>query len=73
MIGQYLLLNYFEAGALQMINLANQKKHCDFTTNDHMKKLHFCYKSKGCTTSRKTFCIHQNLYFHEMYKRIVGT
>ena len=38
-----------------------------------MKKLHFCYISNSCTTSHKPFWIHQYLYFHEMYKTIVGT
>ena len=62
-----------------MINLDNNKKtprkeaHYDFTSNDHVKKLHFYYTFKGCATSHKPFWLHQYLYFHEMYKRTVGT
>ena len=33
--------------------------HRDFTSNEQMKKLHFCY-----ATSHKAFWVHQYLYFH---------
>ena len=61
-----------------MLNLVNQNKqhkeaHCDFTSNDYLKKLHFCYVSKGYIISRKPFWIHQYLYFRKIYKIIVGT
>ena len=62
-----------------MLNLVNQKKktckevHCDFTSNDYVKKLHFCYISKGYIISHKSFWIHQYLYFHKIYMIIVGT
>ena len=76
MIGQNQLLNYFVAGARQILNLVNQNKqfvHCDFTSDDYVKKLHFCYILKGYLIPNKTFWIHQYLYFHNMYERIVGT
>ena len=47
--------------------------HCDFTSNDHVKKLHFCYISRGYIISHKPVWIHQYLYFHKIYMIIVGT
>ena len=72
MVGQIQLLNYFVAVAHQMLNLPRKEPHCDFTSNNHVKKLHFCYISKGCTMFYKPFWIHQYLYFQKMYKKIVG-
>ena len=55
-----------------MLNLVSENKHpeahYEFTSNYHVKKLHFCYISKGCKTSHKPFWIRQYLYVHDMYK-----
>ena len=77
-INIFKLLNYFVVGACKMLNLVNQNKqdaskNCDFTRNDNVKKLHFCYICKGYIISHKRFWIHQYLYFHKICKRIVCT
>ena len=50
-----------------------KKKGKKKKSNDHVKKLHFCYISKDCTISHKTFWISKYLYVHEMYMRIGDT
>ena len=60
------------AGACQMLKLVKQNRqhrkeiHCDFTGNDYLKKLHFCYISKSYKIPHKLFWMYQYLYFHNV-------
>ena len=57
-----------------MLNLVNQtthiEAHCDFTSNDSVKKLQFCHISKGFIISCKSFCIHQYLIIMLSEKKV---
>ena len=58
-----------------MLNLVNQNKqqakeaHCD----EYVMKFYFCYISRGYIISHQPFWIHEKLYFHKIYKIIIGT
>ena len=68
-----MLLIFKKRGAIQSKHTPRKEVNCDFTSNDYVKKLQICYIPKGYIISGKPFWIHKYLYFHKMYKRIVGT